>query len=65
MRNAYQVSIHEVGDHDMLGNASVGVAVAGSDAVQIEKVLQSILRMFDENPEMDVYDSVILIDHLK
>ncbi len=65
VRNAYQVSIHEVGDHDMLGNASVGVAVAGSDAVQIEKVLQSILRMFDENPEMDVYDSVILIDHLK
>lgn len=65
VRNAFHVSIHEVGDHDLLGNATVGVAVAGSDAVQVENVIQSILRMIEENPEMEVYDSVILVEHFK
>jgi len=49
----------------MLGNATIGVAVAGSDMIQVEKVLQSVLRIMDENPEIEVYDSVILTDHLK
>ena len=65
IRNAFQVSIHEVGDNDMLGNATIGVAVAGSDAVRVENVIQNILKMIDENPEVEVYDSVILVDHLK
>lgn len=65
VRNSFHISITEVGDHDMLGNATLGVAVAGSDAIQVENVIQSVLKIFDENPEIEVYDSVILIDHLK
>lgn len=65
VRNAYSISIAEVGDHDMLGNATLGIALAGSDAVQVENVLQGVLKIMDENPEIDIYDSVILVDQLK
>lgn len=65
IRNAYQVSVSEVGDHDLLGNSVIGVSLTGSDAVQIDKVLQQILRIIDENAELQLYDSVILIDQLK
>jgi uncharacterized protein YlxP (DUF503 family) len=65
IRAAYPISVSEVGDHDMLGNGVLGIAVAGSDPVQVEKVLQQVLKMIDENPELEVYDSVILVDQLK
>ena len=65
IRNAFGVSIHEVGDHDLYGNGQLGIAVAGSDAVQVEKVLQPTLRMIEENPSVQVTDSVIHVDHLK
>ena len=65
VRNSYPISVSEVGDHDMLGNGVLGVAVAGSDAVQVEKVFQQVLKIIDENPELEVYDSVILVDQLK
>ena len=65
VRSNYPISVSEVGDHDMLGNGVIGVAVAGSDAVQVEKVLQQVLKRIDENPELEVYDSVIFVDRLK
>lgn len=65
IRNAFHLSVNEVGDHDLLGNAVLGVSLTSSEAVQVEKVLQHILRMIDENPELEVYDSVILVDQLK
>ena len=65
VRNAYLISVSEVGDHDLLGNAVIGVAVAGSDPIQIEKILQQVLKIIDENPALEVYDSVILVDQLK
>ena len=65
IRNAYSISVSEVGDHDMMGNAVIGVATAGSNAIQIENVLQQVLKIVDENPEVQVTDSVILVDQLK
>ena len=65
IKHAFHVSANEVGDHDLVGNAVLGISMTGSDVVQIEKVLQHILRMIDENPEVQVYDSVILVDQLK
>jgi uncharacterized protein YlxP (DUF503 family) len=47
------------------GNAVLGVSLSGTDPVQVEKVIQQILRIIDENPEVEVYDSVILVDQLK
>lgn len=64
IRHAFHISVSEVGDHDMLGNATLGFAVAGSDAIQVEGVLQSVLRMIEDNPEFEIYDSVTHIDHL-
>lgn len=65
VRHAFQISANEVGDHDLLGNAVIGFTMAGSNKIEIEKVLNHVLRMIDENPEVQVYDSVILIDKLK
>ena len=65
IRNAFHVSANEVGDYDLHGNAVIGISLTGAEAVQVEKVLQHILRMIDENPEVEVYDSVILVDQLK
>jgi uncharacterized protein YlxP (DUF503 family) len=65
IRNAYHVSANEVGDHDLHGNAVLGVSLTGTDPVQVEKVIQQILRIIDENAEIEVYDSVILVDQLK
>jgi uncharacterized protein YlxP (DUF503 family) len=64
IRNAFHISVNEVGDHDLLGNATLGIAVVGSDAVQVESVLQSVLRMIDENAQFEIYDSVTHIDRL-
>lgn len=65
VRNSFHISVNEVGDNDLIGNASIGLAVVGSSAVQVENVLQSALRMMEENPEIEVYDSVMLVDQLK
>ena len=65
IRNAYHISANEVGDHDLIGIAVLGFSLTGPDSVQIEKVLQQVLRMIEENPELEVYDSVILVDQLK
>jgi uncharacterized protein YlxP (DUF503 family) len=65
IRHAFPLSANEVGDFELIGNTVFGVSMTGSDAVLIEKVLQLVLRMIDENPELEVYDSVILVDQLK
>lgn len=65
VRHAYTVSVNEVGDHDLIGNSVIGVSLTGRDALEVEKVLQQILRIVEENPQVEVYDSVILIDQLK
>jgi uncharacterized protein len=65
VRHAFHISANEVGDNDLIGNTVLGFSLTGSDAIQVEKVLQQVLRMIDENPELEVYDSVILVDQLK
>lgn len=65
VRNHFHLSIGEVGDHDMLGNAVLGIAAIGTDAVQVETVLQNVLRSIGENPAMDIYDSDIIVEHFK
>lgn len=65
VRNRHFVSIHEVADHDLIGNATFGIALTGTDAIVVENVIQAILKSFDENPEIEVYDTVIHVDHLK
>ena len=65
VRAAYPISVSEVGDHDLLGNAELGIAVAGSDPVQVENVLQQVLKIIEENCDGEVTDSVIHVDILK
>ena len=65
VRSAYPISISEVGDHDLMGNGTLGVAIAGNDPMQVENILQKVLKMIEENPTLQVYDSVFHLDQLK
>lgn len=47
-------SVAEVGDQDLWGNASVGVAVVDSDAVSAQARLAKAVALFEGAPEVEV-----------
>jgi uncharacterized protein YlxP (DUF503 family) len=53
-RADFNVSISEVGDHDLWGNALVGAAYVTTNSSMAESVLQKVLSLFDEHPEIEV-----------
>ncbi len=53
-RNDYHVSIAEVDDQDLWGNAEVGVSVVSSSGTQIESILSKVLDAFEGHPEIEV-----------
>ncbi|MBX3118291.1 MAG: DUF503 domain-containing protein [Fimbriimonadaceae bacterium] len=57
VRRDYQVSIAEVGDNDLWGNAEVGVTVVSSSAMQVESILSKVLDAFAGNPEVEMEGS--------
>ncbi len=59
LRRDFGMSIAEVDDHDLWGNATIGVAYVSANAVQAEFVLQRVLELFDQNPEITVDPCVI------
>jgi uncharacterized protein YlxP (DUF503 family) len=61
-RRDFGVSISEVDDHDLWGNATVGVARVGSNAVQVEAALQRVLEIFDGSPEANVDNFYLDVD---
>lgn len=56
LRRRYRVSAAEVDDHDLLRNATLGIAVVANQAAQVESVLDACLRDLEERPEWEVYD---------
>lgn len=54
-RRAFGVSIAEVADHDMWGNAVIGVAYVSANSVQAESILNRVLEIFDAIPEIEVH----------
>ncbi len=48
------VAIAEVGDHDLWGNAEIGVSVVGNNAAHVESVLQHVIDTFDKGTEWDI-----------
>jgi uncharacterized protein YlxP (DUF503 family) len=62
VRRDFGVSVAEVEDHDLWGNATIGMAYVGSNAVQAESVLNRILEIFDSAPELQVYTHSLEIE---
>jgi uncharacterized protein YlxP (DUF503 family) len=56
IRNEFEVSAAEVGDHDILQRSQIGVAVVGPDQAPLDALLQGILRFVENNLEGDLLD---------
>lgn len=54
VRHSFRVSIAEVDDQDLWGNATLGIAVVGNDAAFGEAVLRKVLEFIASHPEVDV-----------
>jgi uncharacterized protein len=49
IRNEFEVSAAEVGGHDLLQRAQIGVAAVGPDQEPLDALLQRVLRFVEEN----------------
>ena len=49
-----EVSVAEVGDHDLHRRARLGVAVTSGDAAQVTRVLDAAERLVAEHPEVQL-----------
>lgn len=56
LRNRYPCSCCETGGQDLHQRAEIGVAVAASDAVILEKIIQDIEQFIQFNPDFQVLE---------
>lgn len=54
LRRDFHASAAEVGDHDLWANATLGVAIVGSNSGTVESALQKIIDVIDANPLVSV-----------
>ena len=52
IRRDFHASAAEVADHDLWGNATLGVAIVGIDARHIESALQKIVDVVESDPRV-------------
>ena len=62
-KNKFNVSIAEVGDHDLWQRAKVGFTVVGNDKRHINSVLDTIKNFIEELHTVEVLDSEWEISH--
>lgn len=55
LRRQFHVSAAEVGDHDLWGNATLGIATVGSHAATLESALQKIVDVIEASPDVTVH----------
>lgn len=53
-RRDFGVSIAEIGDQDLWGNASIGVACVSGNSAHAESLVRTVLTRFDEHPDIEV-----------
>lgn len=56
LRHDLHLSVAEVGDNDLWGNAEIGIACVSGSVVQVEAVLQQALAMVDGCADVTVQD---------
>jgi uncharacterized protein len=57
LRRDFHVAISEVGDHDLWGNAVLGVAVVSNDPQHAERILAKVKERLESQPEIEVVGS--------
>lgn len=53
-RREFQVAIAEVGDLELWGNATLGVACVSNNSIHAESILQHVLDMVERDPRVEV-----------
>ncbi|HWA81860.1 MAG TPA: DUF503 domain-containing protein [Fimbriimonadaceae bacterium] len=61
-RRDFNVAVAEVDDHDLWGNATIGVACVSNDAHHAESILQRVADLFDGHPEISVESALKRIE---
>jgi len=56
IRNEFEVSAAEVGNHDLLQRAALGVAAIGPDQAPLDALLQGILAFVEANLDGDILE---------
>ena len=56
IRNDFEVSAAEVGNHDLLQRAALGVAAIGPDQAPLDALLQNILAFVESNLDGEILD---------
>jgi uncharacterized protein len=54
IRNDFHAAAAEVGDHDLWGNAVLGVAVVSNDAGHVESILHKLMDAVDALHDLEV-----------
>ena len=54
IRNKYNVSVSEVGNNDRWQTASIGVSTVSNSTVQVEKVLDSVIRFVETDTRVEI-----------
>lgn len=54
VRHDFNVAIAEVDDHDLWGNATIGVSCVSNDPHHAESILQHVADAFDARPELSL-----------
>lgn len=54
LRARGEVSVAEVGDNDLWGNAEIGLAFVSSSIVAVQNCLQRAIEQFEGSPEIEV-----------
>jgi len=54
LRNEFNISASEVGDHDIWRRATIGVAVVATDAVFAGQVLDKVIDHIESNPRVEI-----------
>lgn len=64
IRHDFHVAIAETGDHDLWGNACIGVACVTTDPRHAESILQHVIDAFDDYSSINVQSVSRSIDRL-
>jgi len=61
IRSRFNVSIAEVGDHELYQRADVAVACVGTDVAFVQSVLQKIVNQVPYTKDLELIDSFVEI----
>lgn len=54
IRRDFQVAIAEVEDHELWGNAVLGITAVSNDTSHLESVLGKVYQAIEERPEIEI-----------